>query len=53
MSHIASFFHYFVAFLPCIVEAIGKSSEAWDEVYHGWESSVVVSAIEAVTHSFM
>lgn len=21
-------------------EAIGKSSEAWDEVYHGWESSV-------------
>lgn len=26
------------------LEAIGKSSEAWDEVYHGWESSAEVSS---------
>lgn len=35
------------------VQAIGKSSEAWDEVYHGWESSVSLGPFPVGSYEFM
>jgi len=35
------------------VQAIGKSSEAWDEVYHGWESSVSLGPFPLGSFEFM
>ncbi|CAJ1457332.1 unnamed protein product, partial [Effrenium voratum] len=35
------------------VQAIGRSSESWDEVYHGWESSVSLGPFPVGSYEFM